>query len=424
MSNAAAAISYTERYLTMVTQNNNNKFYHMITNPDKTTFTVIYGRIGQNGARCTYPIYLWNTKYTEKIQKGYTDQSDLVFENKNDDSAKAEEKSESKKKTVCTEALSLMKRLATFAKSFVKRNYIIKDSQIKVTSLMINKVDELLQELGEIKNKKPNFVSLFNSTLSQIFMTIPRVMGDTKNYYAKDPSDYERIIKREADFIDSLRGIAATNSKTNRASFETGSSKEDEEEEKLITKLGLSVHPVTAKQEAEIKGHMGQNAYRYIRAWRVENKTTKEAFDNYASKLSTKNIKMLWHGSRNENFHSILCSGLLLNPNAVITGKMFGHGIYFAPSFNKSFGYTSASGSRWANGNSDTAFMAVFDVALGKNLDVHSYDYSFGSYTERDIKKHGCDSLYAHKGQMLYNDEIIVYNENATTIRYLVEVSA
>ena len=56
-------------------------------------------------------------------------------------------------------------------------------------------------------------------------------------------------------------------------------------------------------------------------------------------------VKQLWHGSRNENWFSILENGLQLNPNAIITGKMFGKGIYFAPSSNKSWNYTSYRGT-------------------------------------------------------------------------------
>ena len=67
--------------------------------------------------------------------------------------------------------------------------------------------------------------------------------------------------------------------------------------------------------------------------------------------------KFLWHGSKNENWLNILGTGLKLNPNATITGKMFGKGIYFAPSATKSAGYTSMTGSYWANGRSNRAFM-------------------------------------------------------------------
>ena len=36
----------------------------------------------------------------------------------------------------------------------------------------------------------------------------------------------------------------------------------------------------------------------------------------------------------------------------------------------------------------------------------------------------GCTSLHAHAGRALVNDEIIVYREDQTTIKYLVELKA
>lgn len=42
------------------------------------------------------------------------------------------------------------------------------------------------------------------------------------------------------------------------------------------------------------------------------------------------------------------------------------------------------------------------------------------SYTERDMGIF--DSVYAHKGASLIHDEMIVYNEAACTIRYMIEV--
>ncbi len=53
------------------------------------------------------------------------------------------------------------------------------------------------------------------------------------------------------------------------------------------------------------------------------------------------NCKLLWHGSRLENFASILTNGLKINPgkNVIKTGSMFGNGLYFANFGKKSSGY-------------------------------------------------------------------------------------
>lgn len=422
----SSIIPHTDRYLVMVTMNNNNKWYSMHDNGDGT-FTAGWGRVGQNGARCTYPISQWDAKYSEKIHKGYTDQSDTVLGNEEDEEKdlsdeRTEEKTPFAKSVARNEANSLISRLASFAKGFIRRHYITRSSSIKVNSRMINKVDELLKQM-DASVQAGISVDDFNTMLSEVFMAIPRVMGDTRHFYASTPADYGRILKREAEYIDSLRAMAKTNDSQNSGVISTSDDNALADAEATIGKFGLKISPVTASQEADIRRHMGQNSFRYVRAWRIENKTTKKAFDAYRKKLGDgANVKQLWHGSKNENFHSILCSGLLLNPNASITGKMFGYGIYFAPSFAKSMGYTSIEGSYWAGGHCDTAYMAVFDVALGKSLDVYNYAGGYGSWKEKDIKKAGCDSLFAHKGQMLRNDEIIVYNEAAMTIRYLVEI--
>jgi poly [ADP-ribose] polymerase len=103
---------------------------------------------------------------------------------------------------------------------------------------------------------------------------------------------------------------------------------------------------------------------------------------------------------------------------------MFGHGIYFAPKAQKSLGYTSLSGSYWAGGNSNSAFMSLYDVAYGKPYNVHSFDNRYHSFNYEKLQSHsnGANCLHAHSGNMLRNDEIIVYKEEQTTIKYLVEL--
>ena len=65
------------RYLVMVTASaNNNKYYKQIPHGD--SWTAEYGRVGSSSQRREYPMSQWNSKYNEKIRKGYVDQSDLV----------------------------------------------------------------------------------------------------------------------------------------------------------------------------------------------------------------------------------------------------------------------------------------------------------------------------------------------------------
>lgn len=133
----------------------------------------------------------------------------------------------------------------------------------------------------------------------------------------------------------------------------------------------------------------------------------------------------MFHGSRNENWWSIINTGLVLRPtNAVITGKMFGYGLYYAPNAKKSLGYTSLQGSYWAKGSAKTGFMALMEVAYGIPYDVYAFDKKYYNFNFKELQKvlPGATCLHAHAGTMLKNDEIIVYKEDQCTIRYLIEL--
>jgi predicted DNA-binding WGR domain protein len=56
--------------------NNHNKYYEMSEN-DNQTFTVKFGRVGSKASLKIYNIYQWDSKYNEKIRKGYTDVTHL-----------------------------------------------------------------------------------------------------------------------------------------------------------------------------------------------------------------------------------------------------------------------------------------------------------------------------------------------------------
>lgn len=50
-------MDYEEKYLIMVTSNNNNKYYKMVLSGDK--WTAEYGRVGASPQRKMYPFSEW-----------------------------------------------------------------------------------------------------------------------------------------------------------------------------------------------------------------------------------------------------------------------------------------------------------------------------------------------------------------------------
>ncbi|HBV81937.1 MAG TPA: hypothetical protein DEB74_03890, partial [Lachnospiraceae bacterium] len=163
-----------------------------------------------------------------------------------------------------------------------------------------------------------------------------------------------------------------------------------------------------------------------VKGFAVENNQTRKAYEEYKKEhhISSKNVRLFYHGSKVENFYSIVKTGLSLNPNATVTGKMFGQGLYFAPECRKSLNYMDVRGSHWNSGKRDTGLCAVYSVALGKCYEPNRILGS--NFRKEDLPK-GADSVFASKHNPhlgLKNDEYIVFDQNACTIKYLLEMSS
>lgn len=397
---------YKPTYLIMVTNQNNNKFYNCF--PEGDRFRVEYGRVDSTKTTLYYNKYDWDSKINSKLKKGYKDISQLKQELIEEIKPTAENYADVESEIV----RKLISDLQRYSKEKVNSSYSVKSSA--VTNAMVEEAQNIINKLINTKT-----INEFNSILVRLFAAIPRKMDNVKNYLAYKIEDIEKIIKREQDLLDVLRGQVYIPNKTNSTSEENTSGIN-------LSDLGLIIEEATDEDIYQIKRHMGSCADKFKKAYRVINKETQEKFDKFVKDNNIVTKKLLFHGSRNENFWSILKLGLKLRPaNAVITGKMFGYGIYFAPKCSKSIGYTSLRGSYWASGNSDKAYMAIFNVAYGNPYDVYDFNSKYYdlSYDKLQSFKTGATCLHAHSDKgMLRNDEIVVYKEEQVTIKYLVEI--
>lgn len=108
----------------------------------------------------------------------------------------------------------------------------------------------------------------------------------------------------------------------------------------------------------------------------------------------------------------------MLNPNATITGKMWGNGIYFAPSSMKSWGYTSVG--KWVQHDEITpsVFMGLYETAYGTPY----IPTSLMNGNKKFLDENHANCIHAKQGVSgLLNDEIIFFDEAAMAIQYLVE---
>lgn len=394
---------------------NSNKFYDMYE-LSNNTFRAEYGRVDKTKTTINKPMCKWNITFNSKIKKGYSDVTDL-FSNTN-------EKKQQKDifKIDNDSVKSLMTSLDSYSKKSVQQNY--KVSSDKVTNKMIDEAQLIIDIIAntiKINTKKDKI----NEKLLDLYKIIPRVMNHVSDYLLADDitkdniAIAEKLLSTEQVTLDVMRGQVNMNTAQDNTN-------DDNESIDIMDIMGISVEPVIdAKIITMIKQKMGQESGKFSCAFQIKNSDTHKKFDGFVKKKNNKDTELYWHGSRNENWMSIMQGGLVLRPaNAVITGKMFGWGTYFADKFKKSLGYSSYRGSYYAGGNSDRAYLALFKVHIGNQYHIKNWQSSHSSLTEDKLKVVGdYDSVYAHGGADLVNNEYIVYNEAQTTIEYLVEIN-
>ncbi|GAB3931005.1 WGR domain-containing protein [Larkinella terrae] len=397
--------------LIMVTAENNNKYYEMREESDHT-FTVHYGRIGGSKSVTTYPMAQWERKIREKVAKGYVDQTHLY----------AEKTATADASTISNaEVRGLMSRLMEFASQSIYQNYVVTAQE--VTRKQVETAQHLLNELAALVT--PNVdVTAYNRKLLDLFKVIPRKMGKVgQHLVTESPETTEDLqplhdqLASEQDTLDVMRGQVELNQENETP---------DQAPTGLLEMMKLEVEPVTEKRVLTlIKRMMGEDADKFDAAFSVRQTDTQTAFDTYTRSRPNAKTQLLWHGSRSENWLSILKTGLVLHPaNAVITGKMFGYGIYFADQFSKSLNYTSLHGSAWANGQQKEGYLGIYEVHVGQQLKVNKHDTWHMQLDGNKLKNIDpkYDSVFAQRGVSLLKNEFIVYNSAQCTVRYMVRI--
>ena len=125
--------------------------------------------------------------------------------------------------------------------------------------------------------------------------------------------------------------------------------------------------------------------------YKITRSGEKDIYDKYCKNIQNRQI--LVHGSRMSNWVSILQNGLMLDPSrlgVVITGKMFGYGVYFANSISKSAQYC---GSGYGT---QKICLALAEVALGDESKRINADFKLSDKTMKKEGKNSCWGL----GQM------------------------
>lgn len=397
-------------YLVMVSTANNNKYYNLF--PEGSEFRVEYGRIDSTKTTARYPISKWESQIKSKLKKGYQDVTDLKHDLVEEISST---NPESPYRDIENAAIkAIVEKLQSLARETIQKNYTVKASA--VTQDMVDAAQKIIDDL----TSGDSTIEAFNDKLLKLFTVIPRKMGNVRDYLASHTADFVKIISKEQDLLDVMRGqiyVKPEHEPTEHI---------EKKQQTILEELGLEMEETTVDDVALIKTLMNESAGKFRKAWKVKNLKTQEHFDKFVAENDIKDTRLLFHGSRSENWFSIIKTGLMIRPsNAVYTGSMFSDGIYFAPKCQKSIGYTSLSGSYWAHGGNNVAYMALFEVAYGTPYVVYQHDSSCYhlNYDVLQNKNPKCNCLHAKADKgMLRNDEIVFYRNDQMTIKYLIEI--
>lgn len=397
-------------YLVLVSAQNNNKYYNCF--PEGAQFRVEYGRVDATKTTRYYPMSKWTSQINSKIKKGYKDVTDLKKDLVQEISTA---NPESPYKEIENAAIrAIVEKLQSMARETIQKNYTVKASS--VTQDMVDAAQKIIDALAN----NSSTVEEFNNNLLKLFTVIPRKMGNVRDYLANKTEDFAQIISKEQDLLDVMRGQIYVKQDDEPTTVV------EKKQQTILEELGLEMEETNADDIALIKTLMNESAGKFRKAWRVKNLKTQERFDKFVAENDIKDTRLLFHGSRSENWFSIIKTGLMIRPsNAVYTGSMFSDGIYFAPKCQKSIGYTSLSGAYWTHGGNNTAYMALFEVAYGTPYVIYQHDSSCYhlNYDVLQKKNPKCNCLHAKADKgMLRNDEIVFYRNDQMTIKYLIEI--
>lgn len=390
---------------------NNNKFYDMYDTGDGY-FIVFFGRVGADPQIEQYPISRWESKYREKLsaRKGYKDITHL----------RVDAKGSVGFKDISDGLIArLILDLQRYAKALIENTYLVGSSAVTMT--MIEEAQSILNELlATVDNGTPSTFDLVNRVnylLTKLYTTIPRKMKNVRDHLISQPDValVKKMIVDEQDNLDTMEG------QVKAAQVEQENT---DDQLTLLDAMGIKIFRPEADDIPYIKKLMGENAHQFRSAFRVTNVKTQARFNKWLETVDDKSTKDFWHGSRNQNWYGILNTGLLLRPtNVIISGKMFGYGLYFADKARKSIGYTSLTGSYWARGTENKAYLAIFQVHTGKQYHVRRHVSELNSFNWKRLREKGnYHSLFAEGGVDLRNNEYIIYNEDQAAIRFLVEI--
>lgn len=262
-------------YLIMVTTANNNKYYNLF--PENGQFRVEYGRVDATKTTAYYPMSKWDAQIKSKLKKGYQDVTDLKKDLVEEVSST---NPESPYRDIENAAIkAIVEKLQKLARDTINKNYTVKASA--VTQDMVDKAQEIINELAN----NSATIDDFNGNLLKLFTVIPRKMSDVRDYLAGKTDDFSKIITKEQDLLDVMRGQIYVKPEIEPAVTV------EKKQQTILEEFGLTMEEATKDDIALIKTLMKESADKFKKAWRVTNLKTQDRFNKFVQENNIKDTR-------------------------------------------------------------------------------------------------------------------------------------
>ncbi len=233
-------------------------------------------------------------------------------------------------------------------------------------------------------------INKFNNTLIEIFKIIPRNTEKIEVLQLMNIRMARKLIHKEQNLLNSITGIY----------------------EITHNPINFAIEPVLDEELLFLKRKLGFSKS-ILNAFKVNKNKQRIQFEDYWQKnlnqhAMSKKRKMLWYADENTNWLFNLQNRLEPRlSNEILTGSMFGAGIYFSPSVEKS------------------KIVGLYDVNCGRILQPRrQFSWCYG-LTQDFFKKRKYDSIHFIPKDSEDSEDfekIIVYNPVQSVISYIIEL--
>ncbi len=279
----------------------------------------------------------------------------------------------------------------------------------------IQKGETILMQLYQESQRKSPRIQTFERLSGEFYTAIPHRIGRTRAAIASAVISNLEAIEQKQSTLQLMRDMLQVNGEGGNVLF---NAQVDQEYEAL----GCEIDYLDTKDAkfAELSDYVKQSLVKR-KSCKIRNiYTLKRSGEWKVFKEAVGNHRLLFHGSRIQNWVGILSRGILMPKIVVSMGVRrtdagwLGNGIYFGDAACTSLFYATSGRRR-------TRFLSIARVALGKSKQYHKITFGLSGPPQGYDSCHGVRRKTGTPSEF-DDDEYVIYTTEQQRLEYLIEV--